>query len=208
MKKLFTLLAVFTALTLQVIATKHTVSISGSAYSPALLTVHMGDTVTISGSTFHPLVQVSKATWTSNGATALDGGWGSSTKNVTITVTSADTIYYVCSAHVQFGMKGRVVIAPASGINDLPEQTVSLSVYPNPMSTTGTIKLSSFSTNPVSVYVFSTNGQLEKELTSTATTLNGASYYQFDAGSMPSGNHFIMVSDGRKKVVKKFEVIR
>lgn len=46
MKKMVVLLAVFTALTLQVNATKHTVTISGFTYSPALLTAHIGDTIT------------------------------------------------------------------------------------------------------------------------------------------------------------------
>lgn len=202
------LLAVFTALTLQVNATKHTVAISGFTYSPALLTAHVGDTITIGASTSHPLVQVSKGTWNSDGATALSGGWGTKTSNYTFTLTSADTVYYVCSAHVSFGMKGRVVITPSAGINDLPADNLSVSLYPNPVTSTGTVKLSSFGSNPVSVYVFSINGQLEKDLSSVLTSLNGDYYCEFDARTMSSGNHFIMVSDGRNKIVKKFEVIR
>ena len=208
MKKIVVLFAVFTALTLQVNATKHTVAISGFTYSPALLSAHIGDTITIDASTSHPLLQVSKATWTSAGTTALAGGFGPTTKNYTYTVTSADTVYYICTAHVQFGMKGRVVISPATGINEFPTDQLSVSVYPNPATTTATVKLSSFGNNPVSVFVFSINGQLEKDLSSTSTTLNSESYYQFDAGTMPSGSHLIMVSDGRNKIVKKFEVIR
>jgi len=202
------LLAVFAALTLQVNATKHTVTISGFIYSPALLSAHIGDTITINATSGHPLVQVSKATWNNDGAAALAGGWGTKTANYTFTITTADTVYFVCSAHVSFGMKGRVVIAPSAGINELPADQLSVSVYPNPVTSTGTVKLSSFGTNPVLVYVFSINGQLEKDLSSTPTNLNGEYYYQFDAGTMPSGNHFIMVSDGRNKIVRKFEVIR
>ncbi|MCX6223257.1 MAG: T9SS type A sorting domain-containing protein [Bacteroidia bacterium] len=208
MKKLVTLLAVLTALTLQVNATKHAVTISGFTYSPALLTAHIGDTVTISGSISHPLVQVSKATWNSDGATALSGGWGTKTSAYTFTVTSADTIYFVCQAHVSFGMKGRVVIAPATGIDESPADQLSVSVYPNPMTSTGTVKLSSFGTNPVSVYVFSITGQLEKNLSSSLTNLNGDYYAEFDAGTMTSGLHFILVTDGKNKVVRKFEVVR
>ncbi|TSA34264.1 MAG: T9SS C-terminal target domain-containing protein [Porphyromonadaceae bacterium] len=208
MKKMVILLAVFTALTLQVNATKHTVAISGFTYSPALLSAHIGDTITINATGSHPLVQVSKATWNSSEAIVLAGGWGTKTSNYTFTVSSADTIYYVCSAHVSFGMKGRVVIAPSAGINEFSADQLSVAVYPNPMTSTGTVKLSSSGTNPVSVYVFSINGQLEKDLSSTPTNLNGEYYYQFDAGTMPSGNHFIMVSDSRNKIVKKFEVIR
>jgi plastocyanin len=208
MKKLFTLIAFFAALTIQVNATKHTISISGSTYSPALLTVHLGDTVTISGSIPHPLAQVSKATWNNNGATSLPGGFGPTTKSYTFTMSTSDTIYYVCTAHVDFGMKGRIVVGQFSGIDDLPSDRMTVSLYPNPVTATGTIKLGSIGTNPVSVRIFDITGQMEKDLSSSLINVDGDYYAQFDASRMTSGFHFALVSDGKSKVVKKFEVIR
>jgi plastocyanin len=208
MKKLFTLLLVILTFTLQLSATKHTVTTSGSAYSPAILTVHVGDTVSISASVVHPLLQVSKTTWQSNGVTPLPNGFGLQTKVVTFKVTSTDTIYYICEAHVEFGMKGRVIVAPSSGINESPVDTESVTIYPNPVTSTGTVKISSFGTNPVSVYLYGINGQLEKDLSRDLTMVNGDLYVKFDIQNLASGNHFIMVADGKNRIAQKFAVIR
>lgn len=208
MKKLITLLVVFSALTLEVNATKHTVTTSGSSYSPTVLTVHVGDTVTISASNTHPLVQVSRSTWSTNGTSALAGGWGSTNKNYTFTVSTTDTIYYVCSAHVSFGMKGRVVVAQFSGINEVSTNQLDVTVYPNPVTSYGTVRLSSAGNNPVGVYVYSINGQLEKDLSTAQINMNGDSYYRFDASNMPAGNHLILVSDGHSKIARKIQVVR
>jgi plastocyanin len=208
MKKIFLLLAAFSVLTLQVNATKHTVLTSGTSYSPALLTVHIGDTVTISASASHPLLQVSKATWTANDDAALTGGFGPTSKSTTIIVSTRDTIYYICVAHISLGMKGRIIVGQFSGIDTPQPEPFSVTVFPNPVTSTGTVRLNSSGPNPVSVFVFSINGQLEKDLSSESSSLNGETYYLFDASTMSSGNHFIMVSDGRNKTVRKFEVIR
>jgi plastocyanin len=208
MKKLVILFGVFAALTIPVNATKYTIVINGFSYSPALVTAHIGDTITIEASTFHPLVQVSEATWNSDGTTPLTGGWGIKTSSYTFTATKAETLYFVCEVHVTFGLKGRVTIVPSSGISEPSANQLVVLVYPNPMTSTGTIRLSSYGTNPVSVMVFGINGQLEKDLSSSPFNLNGESYYQFDASTLSGGNHFVLVSDGQKKVVRKIEVIR
>jgi plastocyanin len=209
MKKIVLLLAVFATITIQVSATRHTITTTGSStYSPALLTVHIGDTVTISASTFHPLVQVSKSTWNSNGTLALAGGWGPTTKNLTFTVVKADTIYYVCTAHAEFGMKGRLVVAQFTGINELPAENLSVSVYPNPVTSTATVRFTNSGKSAVTVNVFNITGQLEKDLTAALTQVNGDYYCEFDASRMTAGLHFVLVSDGLNKIVKRFEVIR
>ncbi|MCX6256431.1 MAG: putative Ig domain-containing protein, partial [Bacteroidia bacterium] len=92
-------------------ATNFTVTIVNFTYSPALTTVNVGDVVTIDASTLHPLVQVSAATWNANLATPLPGGWGVKTSNYTFTITTTDTIYFVCQNHVSIGMKGRIVVS-------------------------------------------------------------------------------------------------
>ncbi|MFA6128529.1 MAG: T9SS type A sorting domain-containing protein [Bacteroidales bacterium] len=208
MKKALLLFAVFTALTLQVNATKHTINISGSSYTPALTSALLGDTVTINASTFHPLVQVSKSTWTSNGNNALSGGFGTKTSSYSFVLGTVDTVYFVCSAHVQFGMKGRIAVAQSSGINDFNKNPLTLSLYPNPVAAQGTIKITVPGNQPLSVQVFSITGQLEKDLSSGLTYFDGSYYGEFDSSALPGGNHFVLVNDGHQKVVSRFEVIR
>lgn len=207
MKKAFILMAVLFAMTLHVHATKYTVSISNFTYSPALLNTHIGDTVTISATVTHPLVQVSKATWLAGGSTVISGGFGPLTENYTFKVTSTDTIYYVCTAHVSFGMKGRIAVAPSSGVNSIPTESVSVNLFPNPVTTTATVKLTGAGENPMTLKVFGINGQLEKDLTKTLTQMNGEYYCVFDAGELAAGNHFLQVSEGTNSTVRKFVVI-
>jgi plastocyanin len=208
MKKLILLLMAITSLTINVNATKHSILISGFTYSPALLTANVGDTITISASNNHPLLQVSKATWVAKGTDPLAGGIPLSTKNYTFTLNKADTIYYICVAHVEFGMQGKIVVAQTSGVVPVQTENLSVSVFPNPVSTTGKIKISAFGNNPPTVMIYNISGQLEKDLTKSIIDLNGDYYGEFDASAITNGNHFVLVSDGKKKVVKRFEVIR
>lgn len=120
-------------------ATSYTVSIVGTSYSPATLTATVGDIITIQASTAHPLVQVDQTTWNANGATPMGGGWGTQTSNYTFTVTTAGTIYYVCSAHVSLGMKGQITVSAATNVKELNNIFI-LSLYPNPVKEKLTIK--------------------------------------------------------------------
>jgi plastocyanin len=207
MKKAVFLLAALVAMTLNVHATKYTVTIVNFTYSPSLLSTHIGDTVTINAGVNHPLAQVSRATWLAGGSTVLSGGFGPLTANYTFKVATADTIYYVCTAHVSFGMKGRIVVAPSAGIDASPIQTVSVNLFPNPVTTTATVKVTSAGESPLTLKVFGINGQLEKDLTPNLTEINGEHYCVFDTGDLAAGNHFLQVTEGMKKSVRKFVVI-
>jgi len=57
-------------------AATFSVNISGFSYSPASLTVAVGDVITIQASGTHPLVQVDGATWNAGGTSSVTGGWG------------------------------------------------------------------------------------------------------------------------------------
>jgi plastocyanin len=153
MKKLILLFTVIAAFTLNANATKRTISISGFTYSPAVLTANLGDTITISASNSHPLLQVSKATWVAKGTDPLSGGIPLSSKNYTFTLTKADTIYYICVAHVEFGMEGKIVVAQSSGVVPVQTENLSVSIFPNPVSSNGKIKISAFGDNAPSVMI-------------------------------------------------------
>ena len=95
-------------------ASNWNVTISGTTYSPASITVDLNDVVTIEASAAHPLVQVSKATWNQSLADTMAGGWGVKTANHTFSVLSQDTIYFVCQNHASIGMKGMIIVSPAT----------------------------------------------------------------------------------------------
>lgn len=131
MKKIY--LFIFASLfSLTIKAASFTITTVGTSYSPATLTVNVGDVVTIQASGVHPLAQVDQTTWNANGTATLTGGWGVTTSNQTFTVTSTNTIYFVCTAHVTMGMKGQIVVNSTAGLNQLYLNEVQFSVYPNP----------------------------------------------------------------------------
>jgi plastocyanin len=208
MKKTVTLFAFVALIVFQAHAVKHTITYSGFNYSPATLTVHVGDTVTIQASVSHPILQVSKATWNANGTTGLSGGFMKTTKNYTMTVASQDTIWYICIDHVEYGMKGKIVVAALAGVEDTPGPAINVSFYPNPVSEKGTVKISGAEQASFTVGVFSISGQLQQDLSRSLTRIGGDQYATFDASTMPAGNYFVLATSGKSRMVKKFEVIR
>ncbi|HKK60539.1 MAG TPA: T9SS type A sorting domain-containing protein [Salinivirga sp.] len=130
MKKIYLIIIVFFALNTGLMADHHQINISGFSYSPDYLTVNVGDTVTISASATHPLVQVSSTTWYEEEETPLSGGFGPTTSDYTFEITSQDTIFYVCENHVGSGMKGKIAVSSTTGVP--PEPTFDFTIYPNP----------------------------------------------------------------------------
>jgi plastocyanin len=67
---LSTLIVMMTTIGIQA-QTNDTIKESGFAYSPADLTVNTGDTVVFVGSDFHPVLEVSEATWTNKSSAQM-----------------------------------------------------------------------------------------------------------------------------------------
>lgn len=108
-----------------------TISNSGSTFTPALLNVVEGDQITFNVGSFHPVLQVSESTYNANGKTALPGGFAFPSGTGTFTANAPGTIFYVCTNHVASGMKGKIIVSAATGIQ---KQNVSygFEVFPNP----------------------------------------------------------------------------
>jgi plastocyanin len=108
----------------------HTITASGNSFTPATLTVNVGDQVLFDAGANHPVLQVSQATWDANGTTPLSGGFSFPNGSGTFTPAAAGTVYYVCTSHVQLGMKGTITVTLATGIND--QETGRGRLYPVP----------------------------------------------------------------------------
>jgi len=91
----------------------------------------------------HNAVEVSQSTWDANGTTALPGGFQEPLGGglVLPAQLGVGTHYYVCQPHASLGMKGIIIVQNNSGIADNKLQA-GISVYPNPASTSMTIKAS------------------------------------------------------------------
>ncbi|MCB9080170.1 MAG: CHRD domain-containing protein [Lewinellaceae bacterium] len=103
-------------------ATQHTVTNSGFTFTPAILTVTVGDTIIFQIDGDHNATEVDKATWDSNGSTP-NGGFSTPFGGGTVVLTTARTYYYVCTPHASFGMKGQITVMPK--VNSSQEEFVA-----------------------------------------------------------------------------------
>ncbi len=114
---------------------------SGFNFTPATITITLGDDVNFNLESIHNAVEVSLATWNINGNTPLPGGFQTPTSGglVQTSQLGVGTHYYVCSPHAFMGMKGTIIVQSTTGIKDTQLQQ-DFSVYPNPSLDLITIK--------------------------------------------------------------------
>ncbi len=122
-------------------STTYTITNSGFAFSPATITINLGDDINFVLEPMHNVVEVSQATWNANGNTALTGGFQTASGGgpVTSSKLGAGTHYYVCSPHASLGMKGIIIVQNTTGIDDA-EQLPEIILYPVPSTNLLTIK--------------------------------------------------------------------
>lgn len=202
MKKIYSVL-LLSILAIGMKATSYTITTSGFSYSPATLTVTVGDVVTISASGSHPLAEVSQATWNAAGTATLSTGFGNKTSAYTFTITSANDIYYVCTNHVSMGMKGMITVSTV-GVKEVTDAISNISLFPNPAKNQFSVKFNSTDNGNVSAKIYSICGQeieslvMNKEFNSGVTTLN------FDLQNrIPAGVYFVQLNYNSKKVTRK-----
>jgi plastocyanin len=176
-------------------ATNHSVTISGFTYTPATLTVNVGDVVTIQASAVHPLVQVSQTAWDANDNTPLSGGF-SSTTNFELTITAAmagTTIFYVCSNHVLTNsMKGQITVNVVSNISENRIREYNFTVYPNPVAGNAWINLSVKKAGKVYISVYDFKGTLVNQV-AELNAQPGEITIPFDATRLQKGNYILQM---------------
>ncbi|HEX7412698.1 MAG TPA: T9SS type A sorting domain-containing protein [Bacteroidia bacterium] len=114
---------------------------SGSTFTPATVTITVGDTVKFTLASIHDAVEVSQATWNANGTTALSGGFSTPFGGGLVLNLPVGTHYYVCLNHASMDMKGTIIVQSSAGIETISTQHPALSIYPNPASTIINVKL-------------------------------------------------------------------
>jgi len=114
-------------------STTYTITNSGLTFSPATITINLGDDVNFSLESIHNAVEVSLDTWNANGNTPLTGGFQTpfGGGSVPASKLGAGTHYYVCSPHASMGMKGKIIVENATGIEE-NKQLPDYVVYPVP----------------------------------------------------------------------------
>lgn len=183
----------------------------GNVWSPTLTTVSLNDQVQFGVSATHPVNQVSQATWIANGTTTLAGGFGSHQTpfTITITATTASTIFFVCPNHVGVGMKGMIVFPGGStGLSSfINSQLVQVNLFPNPASNEVNVTVPS-NLSDVSLKLIGINGQQMELPTSSVLNAQNAVYTAVLPNSIGNGVYFIEISTANGRVYKKIVITK
>ncbi|MBK8498487.1 MAG: T9SS type A sorting domain-containing protein [Flavobacteriales bacterium] len=126
MKQLATVLLVATTFGTQA----QTITQSGFSFSPNLLTVTVGTTITFTIGSPHNATQVSEAVWNANGTTPLPGGFLFSAGTHQFTPTVPGTYYYLCTVHPSM-MTGQIIVETNTGVGQ-NAVVAPFALFPNP----------------------------------------------------------------------------
>jgi plastocyanin len=178
------------------------VNISGFTYTPATLTVNVGDVVIIQASGEHPLIQVSQANWNANNA-VQDGFGASSDFTLTITTGMAGTtIYYGCSAHFGSGMKGQIIVNVVSGINENQIRPFNFTVYPNPVTADSWMNVSVKSAGKITITLYDLNGRTISHLIDQQVKA-GEFTIPFPVNELQKGTYIVLMRTAKERLEKQ-----
>lgn len=176
----------------------HDVSASGMSFTPANITINLGDTVrwTNAGGTHN--VNGTTATFAGNPESfgnSLGTGWVFDHK-----FTVAGSYDYRCDQHFGGGMTGRVIVVdPTANIEEIAAKSnVILNIYPIPASNEVTIELSSAVLNgsqELALIVFDMSGKevLRQHAISTTTV-------KLNTAGLENGMYILNLVDGSAKL--------
>lgn len=194
MKKFILLLSLGFCLSHSVSAANFNIDINGFTYTPDDLIVNVGDVVVIDAQSFHPLQQVSEATWNVNGNTALAGGFFSTTP-FTLTITAGmagSTIYYVCAAHASAGMKGRIRVNVTSSIAENKVLDFNFTVFPNPVTPASRINISTKKISDISIMLYDASGRVMQQVIKFKMQ-PGEITLPFSAVALSKGTYYLLM---------------
>ena len=179
-----------------------TITNAGTTFTPSTVTITFGDSVNFSLGSIHNAVEVSEATWNSNGNTTLPGfstpfGGGF----VLPAQLNTGTHYYVCTTHASMGMKGIIIVQNPIGIAESSlKETVS--IYPNPASTFLHTCFNNFLNEKIKLTILNVSGEelLSKQID------NGER--DIDVSNLQNGLYYVVISTVKKQVSTKIIIYR
>jgi plastocyanin len=167
-----------------------TVTNSNLTFSPATLTITVGDTVEFVQGSSHPAREVSQATWNANGNTS-NGGFNNAHSGVKIKFTTVGTVYYVCSNHASSGMKGQIIVQAANSVEE-EKANVSVKAYPSPVVSDLNITLDLNQTEELTIEVYNVIGEQVYSQAET-TFAAGKNNLSIDFSDFSNGAYFVKI---------------
>jgi plastocyanin len=171
----------------------HVITNSGFTFTPASLTITLGDSVNFDLGNTHNAVEVSETTWNANSNASLPGfSTGMGGGLVLPAQLTVGTHYYVCTPHASMGMKGVIIVENPTEIKDNPLKA-SISIYPNPSK--GKFQLdieSSQNVKDCNLEIFNLMGVGMY----TLSHLEKQDSYNIDLSGLPKGIYLVKISYG------------
>lgn len=199
MKKIYLVLSIILVSFSMVYAKKITITNINNAYSPDSISVAMGDTILFDIHTSHNALEVSKATYDSNGNTG-NGGFNVPYGGGEIVLNNPGTYYYVCVPHAALGMKGIIVVSDAQTSVAKIDKPSGFSIYPNPAQSFVNIKLNVVNFSAASIKVYNLLGNLVKEYNNVELN-SGFNNIKLEFGNdLPEGKYVLQLNTGSEKM--------
>jgi plastocyanin len=189
-----------------VLSNKVIITNSGFTFTPDSISISVSDTVVFQIASIHTVLEVSQATWNVNGNTPFPGGFSLTFGGGQLTGLTAGIHYYVCSIHYSMGMKGRIFVNSASGINTTGPRSGEISIFPNP--TTGKFSLRYQESGIHLVMNQETRLDIYNflgEKIISQTSLQPQRSYELDLTSFPDGVYFLRIVNSRKTTTVRIE---
>jgi plastocyanin len=206
MKSITLLLAIVCTLVYQASAEKHTITNSGSTFSPGDISITVGDTVIFDISNNHNAVEVSKSTWDDNGKTK-NGGFTIPFGGGSFVFDQAGIYYYVCEPHASIGMKGIIRVGEPSGIKKA-NTVIEGAVFPNPASNYFAISYSLEHKANVNISLLNITGKTIAVIYQDKQD-SGSQYIEYNIDyAIPSGVYFIRIMTDNGYLLKKIIVAK
>ena len=179
-------------------ATKHIVSVGNFFFSPATLTVSVGDTIRwVWSAGTHTTTSVSGGI--PAGAASWNAPITSSSNSFEYRVTMPGAYSYVCTPHAP-GMAGSF---NATTVGISPNMLTGLRIGPNP--TTGTVRVTGLGTTETTVEatVYNGAGKLVK-----SESLSGKDGNTIDLQDLQAGSYYIKLTAGELSETRQILVVR
>lgn len=205
---IFLIFLVFLFFTIgQLYATIRTVTASGTVFTPATMSVVVGDTVKwvwVNGA--HTTTSINVPA----GAVIWNNPLDSAHQSFSYIITHAGVYNYICIPHQLFGMTGTINASP-NGVKPVgtavPMSYNLQQNFPNPFNPVTNIRFELPENSKVTLVIYDVQGRLASELINQQ--LNAGVYnFDWDASAFPSGVYFYYLTANNFRAVKKMVLIK
>lgn len=179
----------------------YNVSVTNYVYSPAEVTINVGDKVIWKNNGGNHNVNGSKTKFPANPESfgnSLGTGW-----TYEYTFTTAGTYNYQCDPHAAFGMVGKVIVNPktVTGLIDQADNSADkIQLFPNPASNFVELKLPRNYQVISSLKVYSISGTLIDQ----KIPAGNQEAISYNVSRFINGVYFMEINSGTRKNVLKF----